>query len=62
MKSAKQATLELLERLPEDATFEEIHYRLYLLEKVGCGRADVLGGRVLGQQDLERRLCRLLGG
>ncbi|RJQ42975.1 MAG: hypothetical protein C4534_09010 [Gaiellales bacterium] len=52
----KQAVLELLDRLPEDCTLEEIQYRLYLLQAVERGRQDVLEGRTLSHEDFVREL------
>ena len=42
MGSPKDEVNSLLQKLPEDATFEDIQYHLYVLEKVrrGLERAD----------------------
>jgi hypothetical protein len=45
MASPKDEVSALLEKLPEDATYEDIQYHLYVLEKVtrGLDRADAEG-------------------
>jgi hypothetical protein len=45
MGSAKDEVHSLLKKLPDDASFEDIQYHLYVLEKVrrGLERAEVEG-------------------
>jgi len=46
----------LLERLPQDSTYEDIQYHLYVVEKIrqGVGRAQREG--VVSQDDVELKL------
>ena len=37
MKTAKQEVTSLLDKLPDDCTFEDIQYHLYLVEKIQSG-------------------------
>ena len=60
MGTPKKAVLELLKTLPDTASFEEIQYRIYVREKIQRGLDDVQAGRVLTQEELERRLARWL--
>ena len=53
--SPKQLALQAVEQLPEDATLEDAMERLYLLEKIERGRADVAAGRVVAHEEVERR-------
>lgn len=53
--TAKQLALRALEQLPEDATLEDAMERLYLLEKIERGRADVRGGRVAEHAEVVAR-------
>ena len=50
----------LLERLPQDSTYEDIQYHLYVVEKIrqGVQRAEREG--VLGQDDAELKLGQWL--
>ena len=61
MNSAKEEVRKLLEQLPEDATFEDIQYHIYVREKIERGLRDVNEGRVLGQEEIEQRMARWLG-
>lgn len=41
----KQAVRELLDRLPDDCTLEDVLYHLYVVQEVERGLADVGAGR-----------------
>ena len=53
---AKKATLELLERLDDDVTFEDIMYELHVLQKIERGLEDVDQGHVTPHEDAKDRL------
>lgn len=59
--SPKQATLDLVQRLDDDASFEEIQYRIYVLEKIEQGLRDVEAGRTHTQAEVRMHLRRWLG-
>jgi hypothetical protein len=46
MGNPKDDVISLLGKLPDDATFEDIQYHLYVLEKIkrGLERAEIEGG------------------
>jgi predicted transcriptional regulator len=56
MQTAKQEVEIMLQHLPEESTFEDIQYHLYVLEKIrrGTQRADTEG--TLTQQEVEAKL------
>ena len=54
----KEAVRQLLEVLPDDCSFEEILYRIYVQQKVAKGEEDVAEGREIDQEDMERRLAQ----
>jgi len=58
MQTAKQEVETMLQKLPEDSTFEDIHYHLYVLEKIKRGeeRAETEG--TLSQEEAEARFSR----
>ncbi len=60
MATPKEDVSALLEKLPEDATYEDIQYHLYVLEKVkrGLERAESEG--VIAHQDAKGRLGKWL--
>jgi len=49
--SAKKTALELLERLDDDVTFEDIMYELHVLQKIERGLEDVDQGRVTPHEE-----------
>ena len=60
MSTAKEEIRKLLDRLPDDASFEDIQYHIYVREKIGQGVEDIEAARVLGQEEVERRMWRWL--
>ena len=60
LSSAKQATLQLVERLNDDVSFEDIIYELYVLEKIQRGMKDAEEGRVVSHEEAKQRLSRWL--
>ena len=60
LPSAKQATLDLVERLEDDVSFEDIIYELYVLEKIQRGMKDAEEGRVVSHEEAQQRLSRWL--
>ena len=58
MVSIKQEVAQLLERLPDDCSLEDIQYHLYVLEKIRRGLEDVEQGRTVSQEEAEQRLSR----
>jgi predicted transcriptional regulator len=61
VQTAKQEVQQLLEELPDDATLEDIQYHLYVKQKIAQGLADVAAGRVLSQDEVEKRFAKWLG-
>lgn len=56
MNTAKDEIRSLLQKLPDDCTFEDVQYHLYVVEKIrkGIERAEIEG--VVSQEEVERRL------
>jgi predicted transcriptional regulator len=42
----KARVIELIERLPEDATLEDVQYAIYVHQAIEAGEADIEAGRV----------------
>jgi predicted transcriptional regulator len=61
MAKPKEAVRQMLDEIPEDATFEDIQYHLYVLAKIERGLADIEEGRVLTAEEVDVRLSRWLG-
>jgi predicted transcriptional regulator len=54
--STKQAVLDLLERLPEDCTLDDVQYHLYVLQTIERGRREITEGKELTHEDVKREL------
>jgi hypothetical protein len=59
---AKTAVRQLLDRIPDDCTIEDVLYHLYLLQQE-LGRSDVAADRVLSHEQVANELRKkwLLG-
>jgi predicted transcriptional regulator len=60
MNTAKDDVRRLLDRLPEEATFEDIQYQVYLLDEISRGSSEIDRGEGLDQDELKRRLSKWL--
>ena len=60
MQTTKQEISDLLNRLPDDCTLEDIQYHLYVLQKIEQGLKDVEEGRVYTQEEVEKKMSKWL--
>jgi predicted transcriptional regulator len=60
---AKRAVRELLEKLPDDCTIEDVLYHLYVLQRLSQGLAEADSGDVIPHEQVQEELRRrwLLG-
>jgi predicted transcriptional regulator len=58
VESAKQEVQKILDELPDGASLEEIQYRIYVRQKIRQGLEDIEAGRVLTQDEVEKRMSR----
>jgi len=56
MQTTKQEVSDLLNRLPDDCTLEDVQYHLYVLQKIERGLKDVEEGRVYTQEEVEKKI------
>jgi len=61
MSTAKEEVRKMLDHLPDDASFEDIQYHIYVREKTERGLKDIQEGRVLSQEEVEERMSKWLG-
>lgn len=60
MNATKKEIMHLLERLPEDATLEDIQYHIYVHRKIDHGLKDVEAGRTLSEEEFDQRMVKWL--
>jgi predicted transcriptional regulator len=61
MGSAKDEVRRILEQIPDSASIEDIQYHMYVREKIDRGLEDVEQGRVISQEEVERRVRKWTG-
>ena len=54
--SAKQDAIHAIERLPDDVPFDEIVYRLYVLNKIQQGLQDIDAGHTVPAEELAHEI------
>lgn len=58
MNISKSKLETLFKELPDKVDIEEVMYRLYLLQKIERGEADIQEGRTLSHKDAMKRLSK----
>ena len=58
MPTAKEEVRKLLDALPEEASYEDIQYHIYVREKVEKGLLDARDGRVVTEEELDQRAAK----
>ncbi len=56
MQSAKDAARQIIEHLPEEATWDDIMYELYVKQKIEAGLADIKAGRTVPHEKIKAEL------
>lgn len=57
MNTAKEEIRALLDRVPDNATYEDIQYHIFVRQKIARGLQDVEAGRLVDQDEAERRFA-----
>jgi DNA-binding phage protein len=60
MLTAKQEVEQLLKNLPDDSSYEDIQYHLYVLEKIKHGQASIAQGQGVSHEQARKRLSKWL--
>jgi predicted transcriptional regulator len=61
MNTAKDEVRKLLDRLPEETSFEEIQYQVYVLDAISRGSEEIDRGDAVEHEEVKRRLAKWLG-
>lgn len=54
----KQTVRELLDRMPDDCTIDDVLYHLYVVRSIQRGLADANAGRVISHEEVVEALRR----
>lgn len=60
MATAKEEIRKLLDALPDDATWEDVQYSIYVRERVERGRREAEQAGLVDQEEIESRMKRWL--
>lgn len=60
MANTKEEIRRILDTLPDDATWEDVQYSIYVRERVERGKAEAAEGKLIDQQEIETRMNRWL--
>ncbi|HSV99109.1 MAG TPA: hypothetical protein VLI39_02990 [Sedimentisphaerales bacterium] len=58
MATVKEEARELLERLPDEASWDDLMYEIYVRKKIAMGLKAAESGRVVPHDEVKRRLTR----
>jgi predicted transcriptional regulator len=61
MSTTKEEVRKMLDQIPDDASFEDIQYHIYVRQKIEHGLRDIEEGRVLSQEEIEQRMSKWIG-
>jgi predicted transcriptional regulator len=55
--TVKQQVLKMLEQLPDECSVEDVHYQLYLIEKVQRGLKSIDEGKGVPHEQVKKQLA-----
>jgi len=58
MQHVKEEMRHILEQLPDNATWDDVQYHIYVRQKIDRGLDDVAQGRLLTEKEFDRRMRR----
>jgi len=58
MKTAKEKVKKILDTLPDDSSFEDIQYHIYVRSKIEQGLKDIEEGSMLSLEEVERKMTK----
>ncbi len=56
MSELKEAAIEAIQALPDDASIEDINYRIFLLTRLEQARQEVAEGNLIEQEVIEEKM------
>ncbi|MCH8019954.1 hypothetical protein IH785_08840 [candidate division KSB1 bacterium] len=58
METAKEKVKKILDTLPDDSSFEDIQYHIYVRSKIEQGLKDIEEGSMLSLEEVERKMTK----
>ncbi len=62
MPTAKEEVRDLLEKLPDEASFDDIEYQIYVLHEIREGIAEAERGELIDHEKVKARMAKWLVG
>ena len=56
----KEAALSLISRLDDQASYDDIMYEMYVLQKIERGEKDIVDGKTFTHEEAQKRLGKWL--
>ncbi|MBK8181630.1 MAG: hypothetical protein IPK63_01425 [Candidatus Competibacteraceae bacterium] len=56
MQTAKETAKQVIDRLPDQASWDDILYELYVKQQIDLGLATAAEGKTVAHEDAQRRL------
>ena len=60
MSTVRDEARKLVDRLPDEATWGDLMYQIYVRQKIDAGRKAIAEGRFVTQAELEERMAKWL--
>lgn len=60
MESAKEEVKKLLDKLPDNSTYDDILYHIYVREKIIRGLQDIQDDKLIDEAEMEKRFSQWL--
>lgn len=58
--NVKVEMIKMLDALPNDLTWEDLHYHIYVRQKIERAREDIDAGKTLSQKKVEQHFKKLI--
>lgn len=58
MSDVKEDAIKLIQKMPDNCTYEDIQYELYVKAKIEAGIKDVEEGRVISHEQLKKEISK----
>ena len=60
MLPAKKEVRDILDKLPDDATLEDVQYRIYIRQKLDRGLDEAAAGKTMSEEEFDKRMAKWL--